>query len=314
MMLRRRFMKSVSKWLLLPVLMVSGMLIGGTGECYAQNTNSGDIRGTTTDATGAVVPGVAVAVTDVDKGVTRDYVTDAAGLYDTGAIPEDHYQLTFTKEGFRTLVRGPVTVNLGIETVNAILQVGQVSQQVVVTTDVPMLDTESGAQEGTMESSFMTELPQVGSQNGGGADWENFVISMPGAAGAPENSSNASNPGTIASINGNLPFADVLQDGATTTLPMSQNTDVTVFETTSEVKISATAFSAQYGVGDIVYNQITKSGTNSFHGAGYEFLQNNALNSAPYEFGSPYKVPVLHFNNFGGAVGGPILKHKAFFY
>ena len=290
------------------------LLAGSGGLCLAQNTDSGDLRGTATDATGAIIPGVTVDVTDVDKGVTRTYVTDAAGLYDTGAIPEDHYLIKFTKEGFETYVRGPVTVNLGIQTVNAEMKVGQVSQQVVVTTDVPMLQTESGAQEGTLEASTMDELPQVGSQNGGGADWENFVIMMPGAAGAPENSSNALNPGTIASINGNLPFADVLQDGATTTLPMSQNTDVTVFETTSEVKISATAFSAQYGVGDIVYNQITKSGTNSFHGAGYEFLQNNALNSAPYEFGSPYKVPVLHFNYFGGAVGGPILKNKMFFY
>ena len=307
-------MRKEIRWILPLLLLVSGILIGGSGTCLAQNTDSGDIRGTATDTTGAVVPAVTVAVTDVDKGVTRTFVTDGAGLYDTGAIPEDHYQLTFTRDGFRTLVRGPVTVNLGIETVNAVLQVGQVAQQVVVTTDVPMLQTESGAVEGTMESSFMEELPQVGSQNGGGADWENFVVMMPGAAGAPENSSNASNPGTIASINGNLPFASVLQDGATTTLPMSQNSDVTVFETTSEVKVSATAFSAQYGVGDIVYNQITKSGTNQFHGAGYEFLQNNMFNSAPYNFGSPYKVPILHFNNFGGAVGGPIFKNKAFFY
>ena len=106
----------------------------------------------------------------------------------------------------------------------------------------------------------------------------------------------------------------MLPDGATTTLPMSQNTDVTIFETTAEVKVSATAFSAQYGVGDIIYNQITKSGTNQFHGAAYEYFQNNALNAAPYNFGSGTTVPVLHFNNFGGAVGGPILRHKTFFY
>jgi hypothetical protein len=311
---RRQFMRNVSRWYLPLGLLVSVVLISGAGVCFAQNTNSGDIRGTATDPTGAVVPGVTVAVTDIDKGVTRNYVTDNAGLYDTGAIPEDHYQLTFTRDGFRTLVRGPITVTLGIETVNATLQVGQVAQQIVVTTDVPMLQTESGAVEGTFEASTMDELPQVGSQNGGGADWENFIVLMPGADGAPENSSNASNPGTISSINGNLPFASVLQDGATTTLPMSQNSDVTVFETTAEVKVSATSFSAQYGVGDIIYNQITKSGTNSFHGAAYEFLQNNALNAAPYQFGSGKKVPVLHFNNFGGAVGGPILKNKAFFY
>ncbi|MGA3034518.1 MAG: carboxypeptidase-like regulatory domain-containing protein [Terracidiphilus sp.] len=310
-------MRNESRWLLLLVLLVSGMLIAGTGTCFAQNTNSGDLRGTAADATGAVIQGVTVNVTDIDKGVTRTYVTDSAGLYDTGAIPEDHYQLTFTKGGFETYVRGPVTVSLGIETVNAVMQVGQISEKVVVTTDVPLLDTESGAQEGDMQADFMDELPQVGSQNGGGADWENFVISMPGAAGAPENASNSLNPGTISSINGNLPYASILQDGATTTLPMSQNSDVTIFETTAEVKISATAFSAQYGVGDIVYNQITKSGTDKFHGAAYEYNQNNFFDAATYAWGTG-TVPIVRFNNFGGAVGGPVLPkhifHKSFFY
>ena len=311
-------MKNGMRWSRPLPLLVSVALIGAGGICLAQNTNSGDLRGTALDPTGAIIPGVTVTVTDVDKGVTRTYVTDAAGLYDTGAIPEDHYLIKFTKDGFETYVRGPVNVTLGIQTINGQLKVGEVSQQVVVTTDVPMLQTESGAREGTLESDEMSELPQVGSQNGGGADWENFIVLMPGAAGAPESSSNAANPGTISSINGNLPFASVLQDGATTTLPMSQNTDVTIFETTAEVKVSATSFSAQYGVGDIIYNQITKSGTNAFHGAGYEFLQNNALNAAPYQFGSGKKVPVLRFNNFGGAIGGPVLPrrifHKMFFY
>jgi hypothetical protein len=118
----------------------------------------------------------------------------------------------------------------------------------------------------------------------------------------------------VASINGTLPYASILADGATTTLPQSQNSDVTVLETTAEVKISSSAFSAQYGIGGIVYNQITKSGTNSFHGAGYEYFQNNALNAAPYNFGTKTPVHVLHYNNFGIAVGGPIIKNKLFFY
>ncbi|MGA7858126.1 MAG: carboxypeptidase regulatory-like domain-containing protein, partial [Terracidiphilus sp.] len=211
------------------------------------------------------------------------------------------------------LVRGPVTLELGIVTVNATLPVGKTTQQVVVTTDVPMLTTESGAQEGVMEADTIVNLPQVGGLNGGGADWENFIILLPGSSGAPENSSNNLTSGMATSINGNLPFASMLQDGATTTLPMSQNSDVTVFETTAEVKVSSSAFSAQYGVGDVVYNQITKSGGDHFHGAGYEYFQNNALNAATYAFGTG-TIPVLHFNNFGGAVGGPIIKHKAFFF
>jgi hypothetical protein len=303
---------------LLPLfLLMGGFLFSGNRVSFAQNTNSGDLRGTAMDTTGAVIPGVTVLVTDLDKGIKRTYVTDGAGLYDTGAIPEDHYQLTFTKDGFETYVRGPVTVSLGIQTVNADMKVGAVSQQVVVTTEAPMLQTESGAIEGDLQDSTMSQLPQVGSQNGGGADWENFVVLMPGAAGTPENASNPLNPGTISSINGNLPYASVLQDGATTTLPMSQNSDVTVFETTAEVKVSATAFSAQYGVGDIVYNQITKSGTDKFHGAAYEYNQNDYFDAATYAFGTG-AVPRLRFNNFGGAIGGPVLPrhifHKSFFY
>jgi hypothetical protein len=287
-------------------LIVIGLLTAAVS--FAQNTNSGDLRGTVTDPTGAVLPGVTVTVQDIDKGVTRTYTTDGAGLYDTGSIVPDHYMLTFTMQGFETFVRGPITLDVSIETVNAQLKVGSAEQKVIVHTDIPLLTTESGAQEATLSSQTMAQLPQVG------ADWENFVILLPGASGAPENSSNSLNPGQVASINGNLPFESMLADGATTTLPMSQNADVTVFETTAEVKVSDTAFSAQYGVGDIIYNQITKGGTDQFHGAGYEYFQNNALDAAPYAFGTPFTVAPLHYNNFGGAIGGPILRHKMFFY
>ncbi len=300
-------MRNAIRFTLLCLLVCAGVF------SHAQNTNSGDIRGTVTDSTGALIPGATVTVKDVDKDTTSVYETNSAGLYDTGAIVEDHYLLTFTKDGFETYVRGPVNLELGIITVNATLPVGKATQQVVVTTDVPMLTTESGAQEGVMEADTMVNLPQVGGQNGGGADWENFIILLPGSSGAPENASNNLSSGMATSINGNLPFASMLQDGATTTLPMSQNSDVTVFETTAEVKVSSSAFSAQYGVGDVVYNQITKSGSDHFHGAGYEYFQNNALNAATYAFGTG-TIPVLHFNNFGGAVGGPIIKHKAFFF
>lgn len=288
-------------------LLLAGLL-GGV-VAYAQNTNSGDIRGTVTDSSGAVIPGVTVTVQDVDKGVTRTFTTDGAGLYDTGSIVPDHYTLTFTKDGFQTLVRGPITLTVGVQGISAQLSVGSSKQEVTVHTDVPLLETESGALEDTLTSQTMQQLPQVG------ADWQNFIWLQPGATGTPENSSTAVAPNAgQTSVNGNLPFETVLADGATTTLPMSQNSDVTIFETTAEVKISDTAFSAQYGVGDVIYNQITKGGTDQFHGAGYEYFQNDALDAAPYAFGTKAKVPLLRYNNFGVAVGGPVLRHKMFFY
>jgi hypothetical protein len=269
---------------------------------FAQNTNSGAIRGVVTDATGAVIPGATVKVDDVDKGISHVYTTDGAGLYDTGSIVPDHYLITITAAGFQTYVRGPIT--LGVETVpvNASLAIGAATQEVVVKTDVPLLQTETGAQSNTLDSKQLLQLPQVG------ADWQNFVQLLPGASSVNYRT------GQTASINGNLPYNTVLADGATTTLPMSQNSDVMVLETVAEVKIDTSAFSAQYGIGGATFNQISKGGTNRFHGAGYEYFQNNALNAANYAFGAQTTVGLVRYNNFGFAIGGPIWKDKIFFY
>src|SRR5581483_7159426 len=110
------------------------------------------------------------------------------------------------------------------------------------------------------------------------------------------------------------PFESVLADGATSTLPMSQNADVTIFEATSEVKISSSGFSAQYGIGNVVYNQISKGGTDRFHGAAYEYFQNDALNALPYAFGTHPKKGPLRYNNFGFNIGGPVIPHHMFFF
>jgi Carboxypeptidase regulatory-like domain len=275
----------------------------------AQNTNSGDLRGSVTDPSGAVIPDVTVTVLDVDKGITTTYTTDRAGLYDTGSIVPDHYKITFSRDGFETLVRGPITLDVGVQGLNAQLKIGSSHQEIEVTTDVPLLNTESGALEQTLTAQTMSQLPQVG------ADWENFIWLQPGATGTPQNDSTAIQPnGGQVSVNGNLPFETYLADGATTTLPMSTNSDVTIFETTAEVKMSDSGFSAQYGVGNVIYNQITKGGTDRFHGAGYEYFQNNALNAAPYAFGQKGTVPFLRYNNFGFNVGGFVWPHKVFFF
>ncbi len=139
------------------LLLLAGYAAGTSS--FAQNTNLADIRGTVTDITGAVVPGVTVTVLDVDKGDTRIFTTDGAGLYDTGSIVADHYKLTFTKDGFQTLVRGPLTLDVGVQGINVSLQTGSTTQEVTVNTDVPLLDTESGAQEQTRTAETMAQLP-----------------------------------------------------------------------------------------------------------------------------------------------------------
>ncbi|WP_263367904.1 carboxypeptidase regulatory-like domain-containing protein [Edaphobacter bradus] len=281
-------------------LVAAGCLSAVAG--FAQNTNSADLRGTVTDATGAAIAGATVSVQDVDKGITRTLTTDAAGVYDTGSIVPDHYLVTISAPGFKTLVRGPVTLLVGIETVNGQLPIGGVQEQVVVTEDLPLLDTESGSQSNTMTSATMSELPQYG------ADWQNFVNTLPGV-------SYSFRSGQTASVNGNLPYNSVLADGATTTLPMSENADVTVFETTAEVKVDTSSFSAQYGLGGVIFNQVSKSGSNHWHGAAYEYLQNTALNTTDYRFdGKKNTAGFQRYDNYGFSVSGPILRDKLFFY
>ncbi|MGB7135099.1 MAG: TonB-dependent receptor [Acidobacteriaceae bacterium] len=274
-----------------------------------QATNSGDIRGTVTDATGAVIPGATVTVLDINTGVSKRLVTDSAGLYDTSSIVNGTYKVTFEMPGFKELVRGPVTVLVGFTTVNAQLTVGATSQQVTVTEDVPLLQTETGSQQTTLTADVLQQMPQVGQ------DWENFTILIPGASGNTANGQGeGANPGQWVSVNGNLPYSNILADGSSTTLPQSTNSDVSIFETVAELQISDSAMSAQYGTGGFVFNQISKSGTNKFHGAAYEYLQNDALNAQGYGFGNTIPVPFLRYNNYGGSIGGPILKNKMFFY
>ncbi len=114
--------------------------------------------------------------------------------------------------------------------------------------------------------------------------------------------------------NGNLPYNAILSDRCVTTLPSSSNTEVSTFETVAEIQVSTSNFSAQYGIGGYVFNQVSKSGTDHFHGAVYEYFQNDALNAKSYGFGNPVTVPFLRYNNYGGSIGGPILKKRMFFY
>ena len=263
----------------------------------AQSTNSGDIRGTVTDPTGAVVPDASVVVLNVDTGVSSDFTTNAAGLYDTVSTLPGRYRITFSKVGFSTLVRDGITLQVGAPlTVDAQLAVGGAEQKVEVNAEALLLKTETAEQSSSFLAQTMNELPNVS------RSWTNMTKMLPGVTGS----------GTTLTVNGAMPYyANFQADGASTTLPHSANVDTSNFEAVEEVQIETSTFSAQYGTGAVVYNQISKSGTNQWHGSLYEFVQNNALNDRNVY--SP-SVPISKFNNFGGSVAGPIRKDKAFFY
>jgi hypothetical protein len=292
------------------------LFVGVSASAFSQSTNSGDIRGTVTDASGAVLPGVAVTVSNLDTGATKDLVTNGDGLYDTASILPGNYRVTFTKQGFDKFIRGPITLQVGIITVNAELKVGQSTQVVEVTSDIALLKTESAEQSTTIDAQTLVNLPQVSTN---GQNWGPFAQLLPGASGAPSQPTAAGpsgDPGIAISINGNLPFYNnFLQDGASTNLPISANVDIATFETIQELQVTTSTFSAQYGIGGAVFNQITKSGSNRFHGAAYEYFGADWLTANSYNFSStPQAKPFLRYDDYGGAIGGPIVKNKLFFY
>jgi hypothetical protein len=301
-------------------------LIGTVVPAFSQSRNTGEIRGTVT-AAGAVVPAATVTVTNNDTGESKDFVTNQDGIYDTVSTPAGNYTITVAAKGFKKTVIGPVTLQVDVITENAALDVGAVSETVTVEGGgVPLLETETSHLGSVLESKTIQELPQIGAGITGN-DWANFNILLPGAAGtstAPgSEGSGAYNAGDAVSINGNLPnYANYLQDGGVVQLPVSNNVDNTLFEAIQEVQVTTSSFSAEYGIGGAVFNQITKGGTNGFHGSAYEFFQNDYLNAAPYfevpngPGGSliPAKASVLRYDEWGGSIGGPILKNKLFFY
>jgi len=293
---------------------------------FAQSTNSGDIRGVVLDVTGAAVPGVTVTVVDTDTGETREFTTNESGIYDTVSLRPGTYTVTFSKPGFKKVTHGPVVLQVNVIAVDATLDVGRVTEVITVEdTGAPLLQTETSHIGAIQEAEVLEKLPQIGSGITGN-DWANFNILLPGASGSPtapmSEGSGSYNAGDAVSINGNLPnYANYLQDGGVVQLPVSNNVDNTLFSAIQEVQITTSSFSAQYGIGGAVFNQITKSGTSSFHGSAYEYWQNSALNAKPF-FGipnssggfTPQPVGYLRYDEYGGTIGGPVIKKKVFVF
>lgn len=289
---------------------VLGMIcVLGANMAFGQATNSADVTGTVTDSTGAVVPGVAITIKNIDKGQNRTIVSNSAGIYDSGPLSAtDHYTFTFSREGFASLQRGPMQLQVGQIGMNVQLSVGTATQQVTVDAVAPLLQTTSAEIATTIPSETLAGLPQVGAS----PDWQSFTVLLPGTSG--NGGTGTANPGMGSlSANGSLPFSTAMVDGSTISSPMSDNViNTPIFESLGEVQISSANFSAQYGTGGIVFNQISKGGTNTWHGMGYDYFENNALNAASYGFGFG-KVPVLKRNNFGWQASGPVIKNKIFF-
>ncbi len=279
-------------------------------------TNTGRILGTVTDQTGAVVTGATVTITDVERGTTRTLTTDSAGAYVAPGLTPGTYKIRAGGKGFKTVER----VNIGIEvakdvTIDLVLQPGDVAQTIVVTDEVPLLDTTSSTLGGTLSNEQINDLPL------NGRNYENLLQLRPGVIRYPGGGfSTTSTNGLRAEDNayvidglfnsepysgqGIINGAGIAGDSATI-LPIDAIQEFNLHENPP----------AEFGwkPGAIV-NVGLKSGTNAIHGTAFGFFRNGALDARNYFNTDPSPKNHRTLEQFGGSVGGPIIKDKAFFF
>jgi hypothetical protein len=280
---------------------------------YAQNRNAGEIRGTITDSSGARVPDATVTITNTSTGVTTEVVSGSTGVYDAPSVEPGNYEVAVSKAGFKKFVRSGIVLHVEAITVDAVLEVGTFAQEVTVTAAAPLVTTETSERRTTLTSVTVVELPNVG------RSWYDLTGQLPGVN--PGGSSGTVSSGTAqdasgqgVGVNGAAGWQENwLVDGGVGTFPVSQNPDLlqVPLEAISEINFSTSNFSAEYGNGVAVFNVITKSGTNKFHGSLFEFVQNDKFEAR--NFFAPSPTP-LRWNEYGGTVGGPIRRDKAFFF
>lgn len=275
---------------------------------YAQSRASGEIRGTVLDSSGAALPGVAITIQDELTGVTTKLSSDKSGVFDAASLNPSTYTVTFEKDGFKRFVESGIILHVEAITVNAVLEVGSVSQQVEVTGGTaPLLQTETSDRSQTITATEVSELPSVNRY------WMDYTNLLPGANGQmTANSFNNNNNGSGTGYNGQGGYQSLgLQDGGTATFLPGQNYVVVPIQAIDEVQMSTSNFSAEYSNGLAVFNVIIKGGTNKFHGELFEFVQNDKFEARNYF--SP-TIPPLRWNMYGGTLGGPVKRDKAFFF
>jgi hypothetical protein len=278
-------------------------------HAYGQNTNSGEIKGTVTDTAKAVVPEVTVTILNIQTGIKITTVTNGVGIYDVPSVPPGEYTITFSKAGFRDDVRQGIILQVATVAVDAVLQVGVASQEVFVRADVPMLQTEDSAQHMDFDTQAVVDAPIVG-----GVWYNELTNELPGVNGGGGQDASGQGIG----VNGTPGYSGTfLIEGSLAQEPRDANASDNYPPTDAigEVNVQTSNFGAQYGNGVATFNALLKSGTNKFHGSLFEFNQNNDYNAKNYfNSGPTASVQPLHWNEFGGSIGGPIIKDKLFFY
>jgi hypothetical protein len=293
------------------------MLVGVTTVPLLAQQSTGNIIGTVRDASGATVADAQVDIENLDRQTVITLTTNDAGFYSSPPLVlGSNYKVTVKKAGFSTSSAIGIAVTVGSRVeANLDLKIGGVDTSVTVEASQAVLDTTSGTLGAVIGQKSIEELPLNG---------RNTIALTTLTPGVRVNTTVAqsgfANRGTnlsAISINGsptgsNSYILDGQNNLSATTGEIAINPTVDAIQ---EFKVQSGVFSAQYGftLGGVV-NLVSRSGANGFHGSVYEFLRNDAFNARNAFAAASVRKPILRYNQFGGALGGPIYKDRAYFF
>jgi hypothetical protein len=302
------------------ILTMFGLLAISALSSLAQEI-TGSIRGTVRDEQGAVVTTATVRATNVETGLSRSAAVESDGAYQIEHLPVGRYTVEVDALGFKKFVQQNLVLTVDqTQALNVTLAVGAESQTVTVTEAPALVDTNSATLGRTVQPAEIIGLPLVN---------RNAYAELSLTPGVQYNSSSPlTNPSGTPNyvigvpstqvvvnggIDGGVPMISYFLDGGNNMTGIrNYGNPLPNPDALQEFRVETSNFSAQYGrMSSAVVTAVTRSGTNQFHGSLFEFVRNTALNATPW---NATLNPPYHRNQFGGTIGGPIKRDKAFFF
>ncbi|MFN7923951.1 MAG: carboxypeptidase regulatory-like domain-containing protein [Bryobacteraceae bacterium] len=269
---------------------------------------TGEVRGLVSDPSGSAVPGAKVTLTSLETGERRSMSSDAEGRYAFPLLKIGDYSVAVEAAGFRKAVASAGVRSAEITSVNLKLEVGQVTEQVTVTDAANPLDTQSAQIQESFETKKVQEIPVTRNPN-------LIAATLPGVVPAPSgfNSGSFISHGNRARAN-NITIDNITATDISVAGTGSSNNGPLNYSSIKEVKVITNNFSAEFGRNSGSQVQyITKSGTNEIHGEAYEYFRNDYFNARDW-FDRSGAPTVTRANEFGGVLGGPVIKNKTHFF
>ena len=303
-------------------LLLLALICSATANAHSQ-VAGGTISGTVTDSSGRVINNVRITITNLATGVTREVTTNDEGFYSAPNLLPGRYEAKFSAQGFKTEARGGIELTVGTSAVlDQTLSVGSATETITVRSEVPAVQLSTSDISAVVNATTVRELPL------NGRSWTDLAELQPGVSAIhtqPDFSAGTDRGnrgfGQQLTISGARPQQNNYRlDGVSLNdyangAPGSVLGGSLGVDAIQEFSVITSNYEAEYGkTSGGVVNAITRSGTNQIHGSAYEFLRNSKLDAKNYFDDPTQPIPSFKRNQFGGAIGGPIVKDHTFFF